>query len=634
MKNYCIAASLLLLLAPVFFNSCEEEIKEPEKPVVTPAGDDDNPSPVDDKVEIPACNFSVVKGPETKSPKHLEIKGLDLKGAVGLVVMKTSKKSLSVTTKAGNENAYYNGIYTVDADGNINLAVTVFLDGSVEENDSFSKCISDNIALSPNEVVQVSDHFIQMYGCSIRESIQSAADTIQFCADSISKIYKNRYEVEFVPAYNAFKDSLKSFNSAYSKAIRDKKLTEEGKTAWKDSLSKWNEISAEWKKEERKWNSAISYDYDEAISQMTSGFDGDYLLRTTDGALFKASCNYNGQRIGNTNVETSDHNTLIISDPLSVLTPNGRNLDIIRFNNSTNIEKLNSVESVLLVDDSTVFPSSVSLTDNGAWCLDMSLKPRYYDFSDNMKSFFSSYSMASEYEYYYFVWKGDIHAIFMSCEKEKRVDPETGITKTISRYPFVCVKLKKENTTIDLEEVFKTDSLITPQGTKVKIPWKLEGRLLSYFNYFDYDGNLFGSSISFPAESGDGFYFINGNYRYFVNMKEKGLYRNPTPSRFPGTWNNNAVTYSISSDYTKIIKYDYMSLTTTEIPIHGDGFETGSLVECTTKLNLLASTYTITGYTRSGDRISIAVDCETGNILGTDTVEITDNYVSTYVRLN
>ena len=109
------------------------------------------------------------------------------------------------------------------------------------------------------------------------------------------------------------------------------------------------------------------------------------------------------------------------------------------------------------------------------------------------------------------------------------------------------------------------------------------------------------------------------------------------PDDFPQEWkayDENGVAYEMAEN--EIIKYDINSKVKTSIPIHWEqvdfgGFAGGFVPAAAFYCN---GVFTYSGRTRTGQSVTVLIDAETGNVSLTDLAEYSGSVVKTYYRLN
>ena len=375
----------------------------------------------------------------------------------------------------------------------------------------------------------------------------------------------------------------------------------------------------EWQKD------ASSQEEIDAISDLLISLRGPYILRLSDGALFRSPfvvlTNWEPGKtpvtsLSNVMKPTTDSKTFVIepfdcleSDPGFslcsyeifglgrigldmplgpwVLSDMGESFEM-----KHPLESLNwNVFGFMVTPDNRIIEFQ---TWRGAFSYDLDLNPMYVDYSPEVQEVFS-------------------HGF---------LDDGNGVptpTFDFGGDTYVIIKKKGNPSDILVYKIYLTDN-------------ELNCSLVC--SGLRYDAQLFRYK-AYSTNNGIGM-LVHGA-KLVIDVVNGTCDIEAIPDDFPQEWNaydENGVAYEMAEN--EIIKYDINSKVKTSIPIHWEqvdfgGFAGGFVPAAAFYCN---GVFTYSGRTRTGQSVTVLIDAETGNVTLTDLAEYSGSVVKTYYRLN
>lgn len=323
---------------------------------------------------------------------------------------------------------------------------------------------------------------------------------------------------------------------------------------------------------------------------------GGYLLRLSDGALFRAPVSPWGKLF---RVLRDGRIALLTGEEMFFISDEGDKIDV----SSLSLHELlyndgNSffIENLFRLSDGTIFilshphNSEISEDYKGAWSFNDDLKPYFLDFSDDFKLALRSSPITSH--------------LSVDAGFEDYLLTATYYTKTT----FSLYKLKKEGDLLDCELI----------------------QSATFESQYYLDNN---DDVSI-TDNGDKITIYGYGFTAYICLSQSSITVEPYPEGFPqsrSSYDSNGracepgmdqvVIYNLNDKTKRVVdvKWDTAPC---DKPISGQCFYSGG------------DYYTIKGRTRDAANVVLLVEIETGNVSLTELTEFSGSVVTSYYRLN
>lgn len=335
--------------------------------------------------------------------------------------------------------------------------------------------------------------------------------------------------------------------------------------------------------------------------------EGGYLLRLSDGALFRSPVTYlekqfrvlrdgrmvllAGEGIGMIFLSDKGDKIDVSSLPLQELLYNEGNVplveDFFRLSDGT-IFFLTCIEPYFWENYSRREIEERGLDYTGAWSFNDDLKPYFLDFSDDLKLALRSNHLS-------------VNAGF----------EDYLLTSVYNRgTTFSLFKLKKEGDLLDCELIHSAT-----------------------FNS-QYDLRYTENDVSI-TDKGDKITIYGYGFTAYICLSESSLTVEPYPDGFPGDrsmYDSNGRACEPGMD--QVVIYNLNDKTKRVVDVKWDTVSCGKLVSGQCYYNVGDYYYTIKGKTRDAANVVLLVEIETGNVSLTELTEFSGSVVTSYYRLN
>lgn len=139
------------------------------------------------------------------------------------------------------------------------------------------------------------------------------------------------------------------------------------------------------------------------------------------------------------------------------------------------------------------------------------------------------------------------------------------------------------------------------------------------------------TSITYPTDNGIN--ILVPGAKIIIDVVNGKCEIDAIPDDFPQEWNaynDNGIAYEMTDN--EILKYDINTNVKTSIPIHWEQVDFGGFVSYSA--SLCNGVFSVSGRTRDANSVTVLIDAETGNVSITDLAEYSGSVVKTYYRLN
>ena len=138
--------------------------------------------------------------------------------------------------------------------------------------------------------------------------------------------------------------------------------------------------------------------------------------------------------------------------------------------------------------------------------------------------------------------------------------------------------------------------------------------------------------VSFLTENGIG--ILASGSKTIIDLQNQSYVVERIPDDFPQDWDvYNEEGFAYEMEGNEIRKYDINTKEKTSIPIHWEQVDFGGFVAIIDS-SYCNGVFSISGKTRTGQSVTVIIDAETGNVTLTDLAEYSGSVVKTYCRLN
>jgi len=370
-------------------------------------------------------------------------------------------------------------------------------------------------------------------------------------------------------------------------------------------------------------NDAWGFEESDAISHLLRTLSGAYLLRTSDGALFKSPIDLSlkeGTGFGLDSFDsflkfTPDKKNMVcvfgefekyrgwdfgVCDDLIeyeyswqelfpyVITDQGSSFTV----KCPSEPLVNSftVCGFMLTKDNTIIP--LSTQGRGTWSFDLGLKPLFIDYTQEL---FNVLNGMTTYKTYVFDFKSDTYIFLRKEHIEMDGQDKTGVA-------VYRIFLNNGKLDSSLELFMESDFQFDLQSTKIT-----------------------------STETGITI-LTNGN-KLAADLINKTIFEEQFPSDFPQYWQSydeNGIAYEMTDN--SIIKYNLNSKKKTETPIHWEQVDFGGFV--TYNAYYSNGVFSVSGKTRTAQSVTVLIDVETGDVTLTGLSEYSGSVIKSYYRLN
>ena len=341
------------------------------------------------------------------------------------------------------------------------------------------------------------------------------------------------------------------------------------------------------------------------IQDFLGKLGGGYILRLSDGALFKSPFPFIGMSDFKSEYKryfqvTPDGKTIVgvhpsmgldLQNPLYfpvVVSDRGSSLKIT--SNSTDIlgQILDDV-MVWVPDNERFVVFNPYATKTGAWSFDMNLQPRFLDYSETLSA------LLGEYNNFMFAYKGKCYIM----ETKYCKNDEAGYYHEINMYQ-VIISGDKLECYLDFTSTSREELKFAGQG-------------------------------SMSIEADEGVLFIGGGVSVYIDFSETpSVTLREIPGQF-GEFDSNGKAYIPEVDF--IESYDAFTGVYTKIPVQWDKTSVGSLVSAE-RNNTSGDYYVVKGLTREATTVVALIEKSTGLVTITDLTELGSPIVTASYRLN
>ena len=372
-------------------------------------------------------------------------------------------------------------------------------------------------------------------------------------------------------------------------------------------------------------NDAWGFEESDAISHLLRTLSGAYLLRTSDGALFKSPIDLSlkeGTGFGLDSFDsflkfTPDKKNMVcvfgefekyrgwdfgVCDDLIeyeyswqelfpyVITDQGSSFTV----KCPSEPLVNSftVCGFMLTKDNTIIP--LSTQGQGTWSFDLGLKPLFIDYTQELINLLSG-KLAYEAQSYVFDFKSDTYIILRKEHIEIDGQDKTGVA---------VYRIFLNNGKLDCSlELFRESDF-----------------------YFDLQSNKITSTET-------GITILTNGNKLAADLINKTIFEEQFPGDFPQDWrlyDENGIAYEMTDN--SIIKYNLNSKKKTQTPIHWEQVDFGGFV--TYNAYYSNGVFSVSGKTRTAQSVTVLIDVETGDVTLTDLSEYSGSVIKSYYRLN
>ncbi len=353
---------------------------------------------------------------------------------------------------------------------------------------------------------------------------------------------------------------------------------------------------------------ALSGNEERAITDLLGSLEGDYILRTSDGALFRSPLEWMNP-IMQAGISPDfwfqlapDGKTLVFSgrdvygkkglmlEPY-VVTDEGNKL--VSKSLPEDVEMPGNTRAFCVTEDSRI----IHVPMNGAkgfWSYDLDLKPLYLDCGESITQWPAKYGPFWSSVFFPFD-----HAIYSLAYSQGE--------NSVSLFRFVV-----DGYTLECSPV--------ASGNLDDRYWR----------------NVTESDDQYPARKKDYgwlFYYEGGFLK--VDIKGKTITPHPFPEGFPPhvrDYDADGFAWVLSDDRAKIIRYDLNTLTSRSVDIRWNGISLDQFIlvesEC------VGGLFSLTCTTRDAQKYSYIIDAETGEVTESQVFEYEGPVIKTFVRLN
>lgn len=335
-----------------------------------------------------------------------------------------------------------------------------------------------------------------------------------------------------------------------------------------------------------------SADIKALLQRLFNSVTGDYLLRSSDGGLFRCPLVVTGSYFDDSMKNTADGNNLIYipfqgkceeteTYPV-VLSDMGDSL-LMRMPSQRLFESGNEdYAGYFITKENRIIPL---VSGDGTWTFSLDLSPLFVDYSDKLKSMMSTLSGASRHNY---IWQTEDN-VYMLYRSSKAT----------------LWRIFENGEKIDCEQIGSSSVTFPKYLDKSVVIRKVENGLVVFYT----------GGIS------------------KINVLTGEMTEDRIPSDFPQDplqYDENGFAYTC--DANNIQKYDINTKTKTTIPIKWSASEIGGLVSITNS-EYIEGAFIITGLTRTAQTVTVMVNVETGDVTVASQDEYGGSVVSSYYRL-
>ena len=364
---------------------------------------------------------------------------------------------------------------------------------------------------------------------------------------------------------------------------------------------------------------AWGFEETDAIDRLLRTLSGPYLLRTSDGALFKspfdlwddsgnsfdsfdsflkftpekkhivlcysqAAQKYRGWKFG-CSIDGINENFM----PL-VITDKGNSFEL-KYPSEPLLDTYR-VCGFMLTKDNTIIP--LSTQGQGTWSFDLGLKPLFIDYTQELINLLSD-KLAYEAQSYVFDFKSDTYIILRKEHIEIDGQDKTGVA---------VYRIFLNNGKLDCSlELFRESDF-----------------------YFDLQSNKITSTET-------GITILTNGNKLAADLINKTIFEEQFPGDFPQDWrlyDENGIAYEMTDN--SIIKYNLNSKKKTQTPIHWEQVDFGGFV--TYYAYYSNGVFSVSGKTRTAQSVTVLIDVETGDVTLTGLSEYSGSVIKSYYRLN
>lgn len=357
----------------------------------------------------------------------------------------------------------------------------------------------------------------------------------------------------------------------------------------------------------------------DAINDLLVSLEGAYMLRISDGALFRSPIRVNQQDntkpISRVIKSTANGKNFILS-PGKWTEVLGFQIEVVDYMEmapnqmvpwvicdkgdvfelkypSENIqENMSDMFGFMLVSDNRIIPF---IRGKGVWSYDLELNPLYIDYSSNLQEVLGN-------------WQGDLyHTLTFDSGTDSYVVFKGDVdVNGIMEHGLLIYKVFLNGNELDCSLICSGESINES---------------------FDFPNR----SVSYPTQNG--ITLLLPGAKIIIDVKNGTYVKEPMPDNFPQEWNaydENGIAYVMTDN--AIEKYDLNSKLKTITPIHWEQVDFGGFV--TYKAFYCNGIFSVSGRTRTAQSVTVLIDAETGNVSVTDLAEYSGSVVKTYYRLN
>ncbi|GEM_PF-4759803 len=371
-------------------------------------------------------------------------------------------------------------------------------------------------------------------------------------------------------------------------------------------------------------NDAWGFEETDAIDRLLQSISGPYLLRTSDGALFKSPfelCDYSGISFNSFDSFlkfTPDKKHIVVCyspDAQKYLGwefgclidgPDDSYMPVVITDKGNSFELKYPSEPLLdtfrvcgfmLTKDNTIIP--LSTQGQGTWSFDLGLKPLFIDYTQELINLLSDI-LPHEAQSYVFDLKSDTYIILRKRNFEIGGQEKPGVA---------------------VYRIFLNDG---------KLDCSLELFLESDYQ-FGVGYFVIGSTKITRTETG--ITILTNGKKLVADLINKTIFEEQFPSDFPQDWrlyDENGIAYEMTDN--SIIKYNLNSKKKTQTPIHWEQVDFGGFV--TYNAYYSNGVFSVSGKTRTAQSVTVLIDVETGDVTLTGLSEYSGSVIKSYYRLN